>query len=440
MMIEAFENHLRFHNLFAKVDRILVAVSGGRDSMVLAHLLHNGGYSIGVAHMNFNLRGEDSRADEKLVAAWCRQEEVPFFVKQVDTHVMAQEAGLSTQMAAREARYAWFDELMLSEGYDYVATAHHLQDALEGTLLNLSRGTGPLGIAGIRPKVNNRVRPLLFATREQITDYAKEHVVTWREDASNAETKYQRNFVRHEVLPKMKTLNPSLWQTYGSTHARLTAGVEQLTFFQDEWLAKHIQFSYGFPALSFSSLEKLPDPAGMFYQWLSPYGFTYTVLIDAISNYNGLSGRYWESGTHELYWDRGSFVLVPKQELSSPKVWPTTKDTLEVPIGRLTRAKELNAGNWPRDAAVGLLDAAKLSGDWVLRPWQEGDWFVPLGMKGRKKVSDFLVDAKVPRYAKSRIWVLEVGMDIVWLVGHRIDDRFKIDDETHMYYTITFEP
>ncbi|HAA12947.1 MAG TPA: tRNA lysidine(34) synthetase TilS [Cytophagales bacterium] len=439
-MLRAFHDHIAHHNLFAKTDQILVAVSGGRDSMVLAELFRQSGYRFAMAHANFQLRGEESEADEQLVRNWAEKHQIPLFCQRFDTREEARSRGVSTQMSARDLRYTWFAKLCNERGYAAIATAHHRQDALETTLLNLARGTGHVGIAGIGPKTGNRVRPLLFATRDQINAFAEEHYVPWREDQSNAETKYKRNFVRHEVIPKLETVNPSLLGTYRTTQARLQGAADLLNDFLDSWLHTQLQLEGKDIRLNTRVLASMRAPAVVLYHWLQPYGFLYGQLEELLAHLEGIPGRYWKSDTHQLVIDREDLILSPTPEIHGAQVWPYDLKAMVFPEGRLTRMEVQFEGRFSEDENVTWLPADSLRQAWKVRPWQAGDRFVPLGMLGQKKLSDFLIDRKIPLNLKSRVWVLEIGGDIAWVIGHRLDDRFKLSSESQTAVQVRFTP
>ena len=439
-MLQDFLDHIERYKLFAKTDRILVAVSGGRDSMALAHLFLRSGLDFALAHANFQLRGAASEADENLVKTWAKENGVVCYRQRFDTRQYAQEEGLSTQLAARELRYEWFDELCEAEGFEVVATAHHRQDALESTLLHLARGTGHAGMVGISPYFGRRVRPLLFATRNQIDAYVGKHNIGWREDESNAETKYRRNFVRHKMLPLMEELNPSLLETFGPTWERLFGASELLTHFVDGWLAQHLTVSGPDEILPLGALEELPAQSVVLYEWLQPLGFGYSQVADMVQHLEGISGRYWDSNTHRLIIDRAQLILAPLPTDGHAMPWPIGAEEIGFAEGTLQRELLPSGRDIPTDGNVAWLDPTAMQGKWRVRPWQQGDWFIPLGMKGKKKISDFLIDRKISLNLKSRVWVLEVDDRIAWVIGHRVDERFKYSPMMQSVYQITFRP
>ncbi|MEL6534895.1 MAG: tRNA lysidine(34) synthetase TilS [Bacteroidota bacterium] len=439
-MLRAFHDHIAHHNLFAKTDRILVAVSGGRDSMVLAELFRQSDFAFGVAHANFQLRGSSSDGDEVFVKNWCAKHRVPFYTRRFETTREAKDQGLSTQMAARELRYAWFNELCEEQGFAFVATAHHQQDSLETTLLNLVRGTGHVGIAGIFPSSGNRIRPLLFATRAEITAFAEDQEVPWREDASNAETKYLRNYVRHEIIPKLGELNSNVLNTFQGTKARLQGAAEQLNAFLDDWLYAQLDVKGKDISLKIKSLQALKAPAVLLYHWLQRYDFLYGQTEELIKHLKGIPGRVWKSPTHQVLIDRELLILSPIVEKHQPQAWDAEQPEQIFPEGQIRRESMEFNGQFDNDENQAWLQESTLQKPWVLRPWQEGDRFVPLGMLGQKKLSDFLIDRKIPLNLKSRVWVLEIGGEIAWVIGHRLDDRFKLSPQTQQAVQVRFTP
>lgn len=438
-VVREFQAYIESHNLFAKNDRVLVAVSGGRDSMVLADLFRRAGYAFSIAHANFQLRGEASDADEKLVTSWANEHHISCYVKRFDTKKMAEVGKGSTQMTARDLRYAWFEELCAQEGYACVATAHHQQDALESVLLHLSRGTGYRGMAGIVPSSQGRIRPLLFANRAKIDAYVQQEGVPYRDDESNAEVKYRRNHIRHQVIPELETLNPSLLQTFGPTHERLLEAQHLLTQHVEDWLRSHGGYDKEASSLPIIDLLDHAAPRVVLDAWLSPWGFNYTQVQELAAALSGLSGKHWDSATHRVQVDRTQVLLSPLPVIYEPLAWSEDQPHKAFPEGVLIREVIPGAGQFPASPAIAWLASDTSMQDWVVRPWQEGDRFVPLGMTGKKKVSDFLIDSKIPVNLKSRVWVLQIEGQIAWVIGYRLDDRFKVSDPKDPVIQLTFE-
>ncbi|MDW7694304.1 tRNA lysidine(34) synthetase TilS [Flammeovirgaceae bacterium SG7u.111] len=429
-MITLFKRFIQKENLVGRNEKILLAVSGGIDSMVMLDLFEKSGHDFGIAHMNFGLRGEVSDEDELFVQTVSQRCRKVFFTKKVATESYAKEKGISTQMAARELRYAWFDGLMEQEGYDLLATAHHLNDSVETVLLNLGRGTGIAGMKGILPQKGKTIRPLLFATRMQIEGYAKENNITWREDASNASIKYDRNLVRHKVVPVMRQLNPSFEQVMGENIEKLR-GVESLFGEYVELLReKLVSTENDMENLSIELLLAQKEPKVLLYYLLKEKGFNFRQMDDVFEALESGSGKMILSQSHRLLVDREELKIegLGQKEQGeiriSPEETACTTDGLSFSFKKVEMQK---LEGIPRDPNIAALDVQKITFPLTLRTWQEGDWFVPLGMKGKKKLSDFLIDQKVDRFQKEKVKVLcSATGEVIWVVGRRISEKFKL--------------
>lgn len=435
-MLTKFQHHLAFNNLIDPTDRILLAVSGGIDSMVMLRLFQMADFKIAVAHCNFGLRGKESDADEAFVKNKCTIAGVPFFSKRFETNNYAAQHGVSIQMAARAMRYQWFDALMKSEGLTKLATAHHLQDALETVLLNFSRGTGLDGMQGIVAINGNRIRPLLFAAKYEIESFAAEEQIAWREDESNQTEDYQRNFIRHKILPQFKALNPSLLVTFSDYQLKMGAAREFSQWGISEWKRKYWSESDGRIKILKTGLLA-PHAAGLLWEVLKSYGFHLDQLRELTSALTTQSGKRFLSDRYEIFIDRDEVIIMPVTETiddcveieksGSEVVRHNQKLTITFPTSFLkTTAKE-----------VACIDAEKIHYPLVWRKWKYGDSFFPLGMNHRKKVSDFLIDQKISLPEKKNITVIESAGEIIWLVGYRLDDRFKVTDSTRLFLELT---
>lgn len=418
-------------------DRILLAVSGGLDSMVMLHLFATTQFTVAVAHANFQLRGNESESDEIFVKEKSQQYGIPFFSTRFDTNNYAITHKLSIQMAARQLRYSWFDQI-LATGYSAVATAHHLNDSLETVLLNLTRGSGLEGMAGILPKSDSRIRPLLFATRFELEQYAAENSICWREDFSNQTDDYQRNFIRHKVVPLLKEVNPALEETFLETSKRWQQEIAILRQEFSQWKAKYTRFDGDVILISKSGLEDAFAQAHI-WQVLRPHGFSYTQCANALEAMHGQPGKYFISPTHQLTIDRVELLLTRLPGEDRPVQIEET--TQEVVLGGRTLTLDRDVLAKPAETNNRIvIDAAKIKFPLTWRKWQPGDSFYPLGLRGRKKISDFLVDNKVPRALKEEVTVLECHGDIVWLVGMRLDDRYKLTQSTRKALAFSLTP
>jgi tRNA(Ile)-lysidine synthase len=438
-----FLKYAREKNLFSPGEKVLLAVSGGLDSMVMLHLFSRNGIQAGIAHCNFHLRGQESDDDETFVKQCADTYGMPFFGRGFDTKHYAAAQGVSTQMAARTLRYDWFNELMDTHGYDKMAVAHHADDNVETVLLNLIRGTGLKGACGIAPINNRLIRPLLFATREQISRYAADNGIAYREDRSNASDDYARNYIRHHVTPGLKTLNPSLAKTFRHNSEYLTQAwclLEELVKKNKAaWCVRH----HDEWRIDIKALQQTAAPDFWLFELLQDFGFNSAQTADISGTLNAQPGKHFFSATHELVKDRDSLIigLKSKTEDDSTQTGKIQKtDThLAYPID-LTLEQRLYDGisALPQDKHVACLDADKLRFPLTVRLWHEGDAFTPLGMKGKKKLSDFLIDQKIPLPHKQQQWVILSGNDIVWLVGQRLDDRYKVTPQTKNILQITW--
>jgi tRNA(Ile)-lysidine synthase len=423
---QAFLNHLRQYGI-TPTTKLLLAVSGGLDSMVMLHLFHILNFEIAVAHVNFGLRGTESDADQQFVRDWCAQHQISFFTTRFETNNYATEHGLSIQMAARDLRYTWFNELAALHKYQFIATAHHLNDSLETALLNLARGAGLEGLTGIAPLSGNRFRPLLFASRAEIEMYAAENDIAWREDSSNQTDAYQRNLIRHRVIPELKKINPALEAGFASMVVKINHDLAILNAESRQWNATYTELSGAEVKIRKEGLQ----PANLPHLWrmLRNYGFGWEQTERIQQAVDGQPGKIFYSTTHSLTVDRGFLVIA---KLIAPI------ETVSIPVanGKYQLGQqelEIQADQPPfflPDKNVAVLDQVALSRDLVWRSWQPGDSFMPLGMNQRKKISDFLVDEKVPLGLKNKITVLESDGEIAWVVGLRIDNRFKITTDT----------
>lgn len=483
-LLEQFKSFVQSNHLLAGDQPSLLAVSGGVDSVVMAQLFRESGFPFGIAHCNFQLRGAESDADEhfvqQLAAAWA----VPFFVKHFETKTYAAQNGLSIQMAARELRYAWFREITLENGFARLATAHNLNDSVETALLNFIRGTGLSGMKGIavlaatppptptegearyhhgtlyvypsrnlgrgagggveRGKELNLIRPLLFATRSEIESWARSHQLGWREDSSNITDDYARNFLRHRVVPLLEELNPNFLHTAARNLARLRETGDNLDFLLDHFLGK-AALSEDEYHIDKQKLVQLPAPRRALREILKQYGFTEEQARQVAENLDH-TGLELRSGTGwRLLNDRENILLVRAEDLNVPTALLQTiqSDDLMIALpggGRLILMHTEVAPSFPDGRESILVDAEKLRFPLLLRPWKPGDVFQPFGMNGHsQKLQDFFTNLKLSRIDKEKVRVLENGDGaIVWIVGYRPDERFRVTPETSKFLKITY--
>lgn len=429
-MLEQFLNHITENSkLVGSNQKIVLAVSGGIDSMVMLDIFRQSSYSIAVAHCNFQLRGKDSDEDEKFVKKICDRFGIDFYTKRFSTTGYAEERKVSIQMAARDLRYSWFDELMREEGMDFVVTAHHLNDDLETVLLNLVRGTGFDGLVGIPVYNRNVVRPFLSFTKTEIEQYAKNHLIAWREDASNQTSDYDRNFIRHQIIPQLKQLNPSLEEGFLATKERLMGAKDlvsdQIAFLKSQFVTEN---TTGI-SINIQGVLSTSSPEVVLWYFIKTFGFTFDQCKAMVMPHE--TGRSFYSKSFRITIDREHFIVTEVRPSSPESVYIENGQQI-VKLGKASLSIELteNIPTIERDPTVAMLDADVLEFPLHWRTWQPGDQFVPLGMRQHKKVSDFLIDQKVSLPEKEGITVLVSGGKICWVVGHRISDLFKIKEDT----------
>ena len=428
MMLRKFQNHLTTLFPALQEKKILLAVSGGIDSMVLLHLLHQLDYNISVAHCNFQLRGAESNLDEDFVKTQCEEKQIPFYVKRFETQWYAQENNMSIQMAARELRYDWFFKLLDQEKTDYLLTAHHQDDAVETFLINLTRGTGLEGLTGIPTQNERIIRPLLSFSRAEIALFANENTVQWREDSSNASEKYLRNKIRHAVIPILKDLNPSFLNSFQKTLQYLNQAavlVEDATQIAYE---NTVEIHQDQIKIALKKLFQLSDYKAYLYQWLKPYKFTAWQDIEDLVQ--AQSGKQIFSETHILLKDRNYLILFPKETSSLESVYWVEKAQKEVNIPLKITFCNVSDISLVNSNSI-FVDEDKLQFPLMIKKWEAGDYFYPVGMQGKKKLSKYFKDEKLSLPEKAAIWVLCSGNHIVWIIGKRQDRRFIVDTETN---------
>jgi tRNA(Ile)-lysidine synthase len=439
-MLDQVRQYIEEHQLFSLTDDpLLVAVSGGQDSVVLADVLHRLGVPFAVAHCHFGLRGEEADADEQFVRKLAKKYEVPYFAEFFQTKAFAEQEGISTQMAARALRYEWFERLRQTQNLAYIATAHHQRDAAETMLLNLTHGTGLAGLHGIPPKNGYLVRPLLGIGKPELFEYLVENHLIWREDASNDSPVYQRNRLRQEVLPVLRDINPNLDQTLQFTAERVGGAEEIVRRYVADTAAEAQRTEADVTYLNITTLLRTAATTLVLHELLRPFGFSFPVVKDIVAAFPAEPGRRFESPTHRLVKDREQLVITRKvlTKFGTHQI-QAGQEVLKIDGLHLRLELAEAAGlDIPRGKAVAALDADLLKFPLIVRPWQEGDWFMPIGMKGKKKLSDFLIDQKVPLNLKDNVFVL-VSADgkIAWVIGFRPDERFKVTEQTERVLTV----
>ncbi|EDM34382.1 tRNA(Ile)-lysidine synthetase [Pedobacter sp. BAL39] len=439
--LQQFKTFITENHLFETGDKILLAVSGGKDSVLMAHLFKASGHPFGIAHCNFNLRGEESVRDEHFVKMLGLMLDVPVYVTHFDTKAYAKQHGVSTQMAARTLRYEWFEQLRIERGYQVIALAQHQDDAMETVLLNLTRGTGISGLHGIFPRRGNLIRPLMFLSRQEIDDLVVAHHLDFVEDSSNLSSNYIRNKIRLKVIPLLREINPGLALTF-SENIRRFSDTEQVLrqVVQEHHERLFVQRNNAF-YLPIVALKKLDPARLLLFELLQPYGFVETVVADllrVIMDEHPRVGAVFYSRKYQLAVDREHLIMTVKEDATENKHMLIHLQDKMVAF----RGNELYFSHHERsefkdgipfDKGHGKIFVAtdKLIFPLVIRSWQKGDRFRPLGMKGFKKLSDLFVDEKVPLLQKQDIPVLVNGNgELIWVAGYRQDDRYRVSDAT----------
>ncbi|HDZ40512.1 MAG TPA: tRNA lysidine(34) synthetase TilS [Bacteroidetes bacterium] len=430
-MTEQFEQYRRLKQLFTRQEKILLAVSGGIDSVVMLDIFVNLKYNIAVAHCNFQLRGKESDGDEKFVESLCRKKGLRFFKNRFQTAEYACEKGISIQMAARELRYKWLNEIRKEESFDFVATGHNLNDSIETILINLTRGTGINGLTGISERSAYIIRPLLFASRKMITEYAEANMLEYREDSSNIQTKYTRNKIRHRVIPFLEQINPSVLDAIAETSDYLRSTYIIYEQAIKEKKTEITEYSDDSALINISSLKKLDPLETWIYEIFKEWNFGKRQLNDIIHLIDAGTGKQLFSASHVLTRDRDRIIISSSETregnvttINSAAEW---RNIALIEKFEIIPRKNLKISD---DPSYAYLDADLIQYPLTLRRWKDGDFFYPLGMKGRKKISDLLIDMKISLPDKDKVFVLEMNNKIIWVLGFRIDDRFKVTEST----------
>lgn len=427
-MLQKLQEYIDKQRLFTTENKLLLAISGGIDSVVMLHLLHRLGYNIHAAHMNFQLRAEESDADEEFVRNVCKHLKVELEVKRVDVEKLKTDEKISTQMAARKLRYDWFQEILEVKKLDYLVTAHHADDSIETVLINILRGTGIGGLKGI---VHNDIalRPMLCFSREEIEDYARVNHIHWREDSSNSKDDYLRNKLRLNIMPQLDKVAHQ-WRV---NVLKLSEDVAMSEKILDNHFHEHEKIIFNDSKFNIAEIKEREDGAWLFRKSLLQYNFSHGTIDDILMNIDVQSGAIFYSSTHRLIKDRESFILETLQVHDALKEISIASDLSVTNQGELLIDLSIieNTGtaiNFER--AYIYLDYDKLEFPLHIRHWQSGDWFIPFGMKGKKKLSDFFIDEKYNIQQKENTFVLVSGNIIAAILNVRLDERFKISSST----------
>jgi len=430
-MLQKFTTYYQKHNLFEQSDKILLAVSGGKDSMAMLHFFKASNLNFGVVHCNFTLRGTESDADEQLVKSVCEKHQVPFYTIGFDTKTYAVENKLSIQMAARELRYNWFEELSIKNAYQYIATAHHKNDVAETMLINLAKGTGLAGLHGISKKAGKIIRPLLDFTRKEIEDYIKENDIDYRDDQSNFDNKYTRNGIRLDVIPLLEKINPNLIESLNQTANYLSEAELILEEKIGDEFKRCAEQKDDRILFDIERLKTLNPLATYLYYFIKDYGFNNSDVSNIINSFNQQSGKEFFSNNYKIIKDR-EYLILSKNEVDE-------SEEIEInSVEEFERKLNVKANQQPisldlkiiKSSNYAYLDFDKLSFPLIVRKWKEGDVFQPFGMKGKKKLSDFFINNRIDNITKNKISILTSNNKIVWVMNYRIDDNYSITKNT----------
>jgi len=433
-MKRIIKNYIDRQRLLKFGNKIIVGLSGGADSVALLHSLHELEYSCVAAHCNFHLRGEESDRDEQFAAGFAASLDLPFFKKDFDTRSIAKERGISIEMAARDLRYQWFAELKENQSADAIAVAHHRDDSIETLFLNLIRGTGIKGLTGIQPRTGCIVRPLLCISKEEILQYVQTENLPFVTDSSNEQDDIIRNKIRLQVIPLLETINPSIREALVQTMDNLN---EAAKIYNTE-IEKAIQSVYNKGSISIPLLKTFPSPESVLFELLKNYGFGKEVIREIYSAMDGQAGKTFYAPEYYVVKDRNEFLLSVIADEDKKEYFIQKDETfLEYPLRmEITLRTNDTSGDIDKNPDTACLDYDKLHFPLILRKWIIGDKFIPFGMKNYQKLSDFFTNCKFSKIQKEKTWILTSGNEIVWIVNHRIDERFKVNATTKKRYII----
>jgi len=437
-MYSRFIEYSQKNMLFSPDSNILLAVSGGIDSMVMAFLFRKAGIKHSIAHCNFSLRGKESDDDEEFVKSYANRYHLPFYKTSFDTLGYAASRRISIQMAARELRYEWFDEVCISQGFDAVAVAHNLNDDAETALLNLIRGTGLSGLTGMKQHHGNIIRPLLFATRDEIASFSAAKRIKYREDSSNAEIKYTRNRIRHKIIPEIQKVNPNFLESLEDTMGHLRSSSEIIEKYIDDLHEKLFRPTGDSAEADVKGLRSLYPLAPHVYELFRRYGISSNQTDEVMSLLDASPGKQVYTATHRLLMDRGKLIITARD--SEPPAVYHFASVDEMRISGLFSNLIMTVPTdetLPQSRLTACIDLSLVSFPLTVRPWEHGDRFMPLGMSHMKKISDFLIDLKVPVTSKEKVLLLLSGDDIIWVMGYRIDNRFRVTGLTNRILILT---
>lgn len=435
-MIDRVQKFIQSEKLLPHNAKVIVGLSGGMDSMVLLDLLVLLEYRCIAAHCNFHLRGAESDRDADFVRKWCKNTDIPFTSIDFDTTGYAEDRKISIEMAARELRYEWFEILRKQYEADAIAVAHHRDDSVETVLLNLIRGTGIKGLSGISPRNGYVVRPLLTVSRSEIEDYIIERELPYVTDSTNDQDIYLRNYLRLNVIPKLEVVNPSVKESI----IRTSKNISEAEKIYSESIREYIDVVFINDKINIPMLKKTASPQSVLFELLSPLGFTSSTIEDIFQSMDSTPGKVFLSDRYRVIKDRSDFILEKiTSDIISDEHYPIEEESKEItfPV-RFNLRKEKTPVKIEKKKNILYADADKLKFPLIMRRWKLGDWFIPFGMNGKKKLSDYFTDRKFSLKDKKEAWVILSGENIVWIVNERSDNRYKITDESKNIFIIEY--
>jgi len=435
-MLDKVDKYIKQNNLFSKKDKLLLGLSGGRDSMVLLDVLLALGYQVAAAHCNFKLRGDESDAETDFVKKFCQEKQVECYVKNFDTRKSSIDMSESIQLTARIIRYDWFEDIRLKNNFIKVLTAHHLDDQIETFLINLTRGTGLKGLTGIPRTRASIVRPMLQVSRKEITAYAEKNSIDFRDDSSNDSDAYLRNKIRRQMVPQFKESNPSFNDTFNRTINNLQ---QVQSFWKKSYLIWKTKMESQIEVLFILEEIIISDEQSFLTYYLYEKGFSYADVQDLfIDKDSRQSGSVLLANNNRLIYNRRQWILTGVQDLPNDKTFKIGSSELPIDLS-VTELNYKISLSIPNSRNIAWIDKSKINGDMYLRRWKQGDSFIPLGMSNKKKLSDYFIDCKLSVTDKERIWLLCDEKSIIWIIGNRLDNRYRITDKTNELIEVKVE-
>lgn len=439
-LINLYHEYIQQNHLFHPKDKLLLAVSGGVDSVVLCELCKQAGYDFAIAHCNFKLRGSDSESDEQFVKQLAEKYAVPFYVTAFDTNAAAKATKKSIEETARNLRYEWFEEIRSKNDYAFIVTAHHANDNIETVLMNFFRGTGIKGLHGILPKQNKIVRPLLFAKKEALATFAAANKLAFVTDYTNDQNDFTRNYFRNGLIPAIQKVFPAAEENLLGNITRLGEAEQLYNEAINTYKKKLLEVKGNEVHIPILKLQQTKPQQTVLFEIIKDYGFTSHQTEEVTALLQSESGKYVQSSTHRIIRNRKWLIISPNKTEEAANILIEEDDKEILFSGGQLRIEQYSTFDIQHSTLIAQLDAAEIKFPLLLRKWKQGDYFYPLGMQKKKKLSRFFIDQKLSITDKEKVWVLECNKKILWIIGLRIDDRFKITANTKQVLHINFNP